>query len=205
MATEKKTAKETKTKVKAKAKPKAKKKVGTKAISKAKVAEPTDVVAAEPEPEAPKEKPQKSGGNGSSKKPWINDGGWKSYELVAESVKRFKNPIGRDVTIKAEVRIPGGRNFLRAAVGRIVEDSPIGLSRQIFFEDLPFAIEALIDVYEQSQGKYVELETSRIRKSIERGLDSVESVISHNREDWSGKLLAVKKEMLNTLPDTSDV
>jgi len=109
--------------------------------------------------------------------------------------------MGRDVTVKAELRIPDGRSFLRVAVGRTDDRSPIGLSRQVFFEDLPFAIEALIDVYEAGKEKYIELETGRIRRSIERGLDEVESVVSHNREDWSGKLMTIKKDMLGQLPD----
>lgn len=121
-----------------------------------------------------------------------------------EATRKFKNPMGRDVIVKAELRIPDGRSFLRVAVGRIDERSPIGLSRQVFFEDLPYAIEALIEVYEAGKEKYIELETGRIRRSIERGLDDVESVVSHNREDWTGKLLTVKKEMLNTLPETDE-
>lgn len=202
MATAKKTDKKT-TKAKS-TKTKVKKKVGTKAV--AKESEETKVEAKEPENEKvdkPKPEPTSKGGNGSSHKPhhkW-QDGGWTSYELIAESTKRFKNPMGRDVTVRAELRIPDGRNFLRLAVGRVDDRSPIGLSRQVFFEDLPYCVEAIIDVYEKGKEKYIELETGRIRRSLERGLDGIEDVVSHNREDWSGRLLTVKKEMLDSLPE----
>jgi hypothetical protein len=131
--------------------------------------------------------------------------GWRSYPVVIEVRKTFRNPIGRDVTIKAEIRSPEGRPYLRYAMGRIDAKSPIGLARQGFFEDLPHAIELLISLYEKGCDAYVESESMRIRHNLEKDLDRVEDVVDRDTKAWKGRLQFLRQQLLSRLLGADDV
>lgn len=118
--------------------------------------------------------------------------------------RAFTNPVGKQIKVRAELRIPDGRGFLRFVVGRDDQRSPIGLSRQGFFEDLPHYIEALVELYERGIEPYIEMETDRLRKQIDRDLDEVETVVSRNPDEWRVKLLELRKGLREKLPGGSD-
>jgi len=116
------------------------------------------------------------------------------------------NPVGKRVRVRAEIRIPEGREgrgFLRFVVGRTDPRSPIGLSRQGFFEDLPHYIEALMDLYEQGIPAYIDRETHRIRQNLERDMDDLEEVVGQDMAPWKVKLHEIRKSLIEQLPENN--
>ncbi len=188
----------------AETKKKAVKSVGAKKVTKTTVKPKAKTVRAEKLVEAPvvdanahdhkSEKP-KYGGNGFS-----GTSGWTAYRLVDTAEKLFTNPVGTRIMVRAELRIPNDRGFLRFVVGRDDQRSPVGLSRQGFYEDLPYYIEALIDLYEKGIEPYIVMETARIRRRIDHDLDEIEKVVTRNPDVWRVKLLEYRKALRDELP-----
>ena len=121
--------------------------------------------------------------------------------MVTSAERSFRNPIGKEVVVRAELRVPEGRSFLRYAVGRVDDKSPIGLSRQGFFEDIPHAIESLIELYVSGIDQYIRFETDRIRRNVGRDLDTIETVVSGDVDGWKADLRKIRQEMVAKLPN----
>lgn len=119
--------------------------------------------------------------------------------------RTYRSVFRKEVAILVEARAPKGRTYIRVIAGREDSDtnSPIGVARQFFYEDIPLIIEGLIHVYKECADTYIGFEKDRIRRSVERDRDSVQDVVAHNRADWTEKLKEIQEDVLSTIKNNT--
>jgi hypothetical protein len=126
--------------------------------------------------------------------------GWYAHALITAGEAQFRNNIGRDVTVRAEVRLPEASNYMRVSVGRVDARSPIGLSRNFFYEDIPYVIEALLQAYAQGKEYYIALEGRRIQEYVDGELCHVERIVSEDTAPWKDRLREIRKNIMEQIP-----
>jgi hypothetical protein len=124
---------------------------------------------------------------------------WWDYERLQTLRKVYTNPFNRRVGLLVEARSPHDRNFIRIVAGRQEARSPVGVSRQFFYEDIPHIINALIEIYDSCKEYYISSEEERMRKDVERELRAVQQTVSHDREDWTGRLAEIQSHITTSL------
>jgi hypothetical protein len=122
--------------------------------------------------------------------------GWFGYNRLRSVKNIYTNSFSRKVVLLTEARVPEGKEFIRIVAGRVEVGSPVGVARQFFYEDIPHLIDALIDLYEDCAEQYIIFEGVRIKKSVEHDLAAVKHTVSHNREDWVGRLNTIKDRII---------
>lgn len=118
--------------------------------------------------------------------------GWFGYKRLRSVKSVYDNPFNRRVVLLTEARVPEGKDFIRVVAGRVEVGSPVGVARQFFYEDIPHVVNDLIALYEDCADHYVAFEEARIKRSVDNDLAAVKNTVSHNREDWVGRLNTIK-------------